>query len=139
MVTFIPKTSKFVKFQKKKIKNVSTKGTVLIFGTLGLKVTANGQLTSRQLAMVQLTLSKNLKKTGKYWIRSFSHRSITEKPLEVRMGKGKGHVSTWICRLKKGTIICEIATASGAFAQLLLRQISLKLPFSTSVIVKDKC
>lgn len=66
MVTFIPKTSKFVKFQKKKIKNVSTKGTVLIFGTLGLKVTANGQLTSRQLAMVQLTLSKNLKKTGKY-------------------------------------------------------------------------
>lgn len=134
---FIPKKTKFTKLQKKKIKTIPTKVLSLVYGAYALKVKQNCMLTSNQLEMLNLNLSKGTKKVGKYWIRPFSHFSITSKPLEVRMGKGKGYLDFWVAKLKRGTILCEVAGLSSQQASLLFKQISLKLPVQTLFISKN--
>ena len=98
---FIPKNTKFTKFQKKKVKNSPSKILDLNYGSFGLKVKQNCCLTSKQLEMIKVNLSKGTKKIGRYWIRIFPHFPVTAKPLEVRMGKGKGYINQWVCKLKR--------------------------------------
>ena len=138
-MSFIPKNIKFPKVQKKKIKNLTSTNTELVFGTVGLKIAENGFLTSKQLDMLKLLLSKSLKKQGQYWIRVFSHFPVTSKPLEVRMGKGKGYVDKWICKLKVGVILCEISGLSLKNSIQILKKISLKLPLLTIFVSKVQC
>lgn len=90
---FIPKKKEITKLQKSKIKISAVKNTILAFGEFGLKVKENSFITSNQLEMLRVFLVKKTKKVGKFWLRVFPHTPITSKPLEVRMGKGKGHVS----------------------------------------------
>jgi large subunit ribosomal protein L16 len=139
-MSFIPKKStKFQKLQKKKIKNLPTKNISLTFGVFGLKVSQNCFLTAKQLDTLKLHLSKGTKKVGRYWIRAFAHFPVTSKPLEVRMGKGKGYVDHWVCKLKKGSILCEISGVSAKQASVLLKKISLKLPVGTIFINSELC
>jgi len=133
---FIPKNTKFTKFQKKRIKNSPSKLLNLIYGSFGLKVKQNCWLTSTQIEMIKLHLSKGTKKIGRYWIRVFPHFPVTSKPLEVRMGKGKGYVDHWICKVKRGSIICELDGLSIKQAHNLFQKISLKIPSSTLFIKK---
>jgi large subunit ribosomal protein L16 len=91
---------------------------------------------SKHLAMIKLNLAKGTKKIGRYWIRVFSHFPVTAKPLEVRMGKGKGYVDHWVCKVKRGSIICEVAGLSENQINTLFRKISVKLPVGTMFIQK---
>jgi large subunit ribosomal protein L16 len=136
---FVPKITKFQKLQKKKIKNLSTKNTNLSFGSFGLKVKQNCFLTAKQLDMLKFYLAKGTKKIGRYWIRAFAHFPVTSKPLEVRMGKGKGYVDHYVCKSKKGSILCEISGVSAKQAAILLKKVSLKLPIGTIFINQELC
>ena len=133
---FIPKQTKFVKFQKKKIKNSSSNTLDLVYGYYGLKIKQNCYLTSKQLEMIKLNLAKGTKKIGRYWLRVFPHLPVTAKPLEVRMGKGKGYVDHWVCKINRGSILCELSGISEKQANNLLKKISLKIPVSTMFISK---
>lgn len=136
---FIPKNTKFTKLQKKKIKNSPSKTLDLVYGSFGLKIKQNCFLTSKQLDMIKLNLSKGTKKVGRYWIRVFSHFPVTAKPLEVRMGKGKGYVDHWICKVKRGSVLCELSGLSLKQSNTLLKKISLKLPVGSMFISKSLC
>lgn len=136
---FTPKNTKYQKFQKKKIKNLPTRNTSLAFGFFGLKVKESCFLTAKQLETLKFNLAKGTKKIGRYWIRVFAHTSVTAKPLEVRMGKGKGYVDHWVCKLKGGSILCELSGLPIKQALILLRKVSLKLPVNTIFISKDLC
>ena len=138
-MNFIPKSTNFLKLQKKKIKNLPTKNLNLVSGTFGLKATQNCFLTSKQIEMLKINLAKGTKKSGRYWIRVFPHFSVTSKPLEVRMGKGKGYVDHWVCKVKQGSIICELIGLSQKQATSLLKKISLKLPTNTMFVSKFSC
>lgn len=131
---FIPKNTKFIKFQKKKIKNSPSKILNLNHGSFGLKVKQNCCLTSTQIEMIKINLSKGTKKVGRYWIRVFPYFPVTAKPLEVRMGKGKGYIDHWICKVKRGSIICELSGLSEKQANNLFKKISLKIPSSTMFV-----
>ena len=133
---FVPKTTISLKFQKRRIKNAPSKGIQLSYGTFGLKVYENCLLTSKQLEMLRYSLSRGTKKVGQYWVRVFPHTAVTEKPLEVRMGKGKGYIDHYICKVKRGVVLCELAGLSLPQASLLLKKISLKLPVRTLFIHK---
>lgn len=133
---YIPKNTKFAKFQKKKIKQAQSKILELNYGSFGLKSKDNFYLTSGQLEMIKLNLAKGTKKVGRYWIRVFSHVPVTAKPLEVRMGKGKGYVDRWVCKITRGTIICELSGISEKQANGLFKKISLKLPIKTTFFTK---
>lgn len=133
---FTPKNTKFNKFQKNKIRHIPSSNLNLVYGVFALKAKNNGYLTVSQLNTLQLQLVRGTKKLGQYWIRVFPHVSITSKPLEVRMGKGKGYIATWIAKVKIGSIICEISGLSFREASILLKKISLKLPFTTLFIKK---
>nr|YP_009350069.1 50S ribosomal protein L16 [Spongospora subterranea]AIK19940.1 50S ribosomal protein L16 [Spongospora subterranea] len=137
-MNFIPKTTKFLNY-KKKIKNLPTKNLNLVNGTFGLKANQNCFLTSKQIEMIKLNLAKGTKKAGRYWIRVFPHFSVTAKPLEVRMGKGKGYIDHWICKIKRGSVICELFGLPAKQASFLLKKISLKLPVRTIYINKFSC
>jgi large subunit ribosomal protein L16 len=88
--------------------------------------------------MLKLSLSKGTKKIGRYWIRVFPHFPVTAKPLEVRMGKGKGYLDHWVCKVKRGSIICELSGLSEKQAKYLLNKISFKIPTTTMFISKLK-
>lgn len=133
---FIPKQTKFAKVQKKKIKNSLSNTSDLVYGYYGLKIKQNCCLTSQQLEMIKLNLAKGTKKVGRYWLRVFPHFPVTAKPLEVRMGKGKGYVDHWVCKLNRGSVICELFGLSEKQANILLRKVSLKLPVGTMFIKK---
>lgn len=91
---FIPKKKEFRKLQKKKVKISASRNNTLSFGDFGLKIKENYFLTSSQLEMIRIFLSKEIKKVGKFWLKVYPQHSVTSKPLEVRMGKGKGHISS---------------------------------------------
>lgn len=136
---FVPKSTKFMKLQKDKVKSVSAKMLTLVYGTFALKVKQSCFITSKQLEMIKLNLSKGTKKVGRYWIRVFPHFQVTAKPLEVRMGKGKGYVDHWVSKVRRGAIICEVSGVSSRQASLCLKNISLKLPMPTMFISKTQC
>lgn len=136
-MSFLPKRTKFLKLQKKKIKTIPTRMLLPCYGSCALKSKQNGVLTSTQFEMLSLKLAKGTKKVGKYWIRPFPHFSVTSKPLEVRMGKGKGYVDSWVAKVKQGTILCEISGLSTQKARALFKQIALKLPVQTFTITKN--
>lgn len=133
---FIPKNTKFSKFQKNKIKHFPSNNLNLTYGTYALKSKQNGYLNSSQLNTLKLQLAKGTKKIGHYWIRVFPHFATTAKPLEVRMGKGKGYINFWISKIKIGSVLCELSGLSFIQASNLLKKISLKLPVNTLLIKK---
>lgn len=136
---FVPKNTHFFKFQKKKVKNSPSSGLHLSYGLFGLKVKQNGLLTSKQLGMLKFHLARGTKKIGRYWIRVFPHTPVTAKPLEVRMGKGKGYVDHYVCKIKRGVVLCELSGLSLSQASSLFKKISLKLPIRTIFVHKNLC
>ena len=134
---FIPNKKELKKLQKKKIKTSAQSNNYLAFGDFGLKIMENYFITSKQLEMSRIILSKHTKKIGKFWIKVFPHSSVTAKPLEVRMGKGKGHISFWISKLKRGAVLFELSGLSKKSSIFVLRKLAVKLPFRTSIIIKN--
>lgn len=132
----LPNKTKYRKAQKggKKITGVANDGCYLAFGMYGLKSLSSGRLKSNQIEAARRSISRNLKRTGKLWIRVFPQIPVTSKPAEVRMGSGKGSVSYWMCRVKPGLMLFEVDGVPEELAMKALTKASAKLPFQTKVV-----
>ena len=128
-----PKQTKFKKFRKIRIKRIEHRQTSLEFGSFGLRTLEEGQISSKQIEAVRRVITRKLKRTGKLWIRIFPNTPVTKKPIEVRMGKGKGAVDHWVAVVKPGTIIYEIGEAKENLAKVALmsgaKQLSMRCNF----------
>ena len=137
-----PKKFKYKKMQKKKIKNYyitfTNKILDLNFGVYDIKSIEKGLIKLNQIESVRKSLSKEIKKLGKIWIRVFSTIVRSSKPAEVRMGKGKGNADYWAAPVKSGQILFEISNIKFSIAKNLLKKVSYKLPILTQFIKKYK-
>ena len=131
-----PKRTKYRKQFKGRNRGIATRGTEISFGQYGLKATAAGFITSRQIEAARRALTRHIKRGGKVWIRIFPDKPITKKPAEVRMGKGKGAPEYWVAVIKPGTILFEATGVSAELAQEALRLAQQKLPVSTRFVVR---
>jgi len=133
-----PQNLKFQKYYKKRyFKGIELRSNKLKFGYFGLKALNSGILTFKHLESGRKTINQILKRSGKIWIRVFPSLSMTKKPIEVRMGKGKGNVNKWISYIKPGTIIYELNSLSNLKAIEALKNASIKLPFKTKIVYKQ--
>jgi large subunit ribosomal protein L16 len=135
---FVPKKSKFKKQHKGKLPN-RVNGTdrsiyQLRIGSVGLKALSFDRLSSKQLEALRQTISKLVKKSGKVIISAFPDTPISKKPIEVRMGKGKGNVDRWVFKVKPGFVLCEIITDNRDTAILALETVQKKLSIKTKII-----
>src|SRR3954462_2566567 len=103
-----PARTKYRKQQKGRNKGVATRGAKVSFGDFGLKATGRGRLTARQIEAARRAMTRHVKRGGKIWIRVFPDKPITAKPLEVRMGSGKGGVEYWVAQIRPGKVLYEM-------------------------------
>jgi large subunit ribosomal protein L16 len=131
-----PKRVKYRRVQKGRIKGLAHKGSELSFGSFGLKALEAGRITNRQIESARIAVTRFMKREGKVWINIFPDKPITKKPLEVRMGKGKGALDHWVAIIKPGRIIFETEGVPLEVAQESLRLAAQKLPMKTKFIVR---
>lgn len=131
-----PKKSKFRKAHKMKPKGIASRGHQLAFGSFGLKSLERCWVTQRQLEAARVALTRFMKREGQSWIRVFPDKPITKKPLEVRMGKGKGAPEYWVAVVKPGTIMFEAEGVSLEVAKEAMRLAAQKLPVTTKFVVR---
>jgi large subunit ribosomal protein L16 len=127
-----PKRTKFRKQHKGRNNGTALRGSSVSFGEYGLKATTRGRLTARQIEAARRAISRHVKRSGKMWIRVFPDKPITKKPLEVRMGKGKGSVEYWVAQIKPGTMLYEIQGVSEELAREAFQLAAAKLPVKTT-------
>lgn len=130
-----PKRTKFRKQQKGRMKGISQRGHELSNGTFGIKSLESNFVTARQIEAARIAATRYMKREGSLWIKIFPDKPITKKPLEVRMGKGKGAVEYWAAVVKPGRILFEIGGVPYDTAKEALRLASQKLPVKTKFIV----
>ena len=128
-----PKSVKYKKFKKSKILKFEFKSNKLKFGTIGLKAVESGLITSRQIEASRQAIMRKIKRKGKLWIRIFPNLSVTAKPNEVRMGKGKGPFSHWSARVSGGQILFELCGSKRNLALAAFRTGGAKLPIKTKI------
>jgi len=133
-MVMMPKRVKYRKLQRGSRRGVATTGADLAFGEYGLKSLENGWLKNTQIEAVRVILVRQLHKGGKLWIRAFPDKSITKKPAEVRMGKGKGDIDHWVAVIKRGRVIFELGGVPEEYARQCFRLAAYKLPFKTKFI-----
>lgn len=132
-----PKRTKFRKLQKGRIKGPALRGAQISFGDIGLKAMEHGKLTNQQIEAARIAMMRHIKRGGKVWIRIFPDHSYTSKPLEVRMGKGKGAPAGWYAPVKPGRILYEIKGVSLELAREALVRAAHKLPIKTNIVVRE--
>nr|BET44520.1 MAG: 50S ribosomal protein L16 [Candidatus Aschnera chinzeii] len=130
-----PKRSKFRKMHKGRNRGLSV-DTNIIFGEFAMKAISRGILSARQIESARRAMTRAIKRQGKIWIRVFPDKPITKKPLEVRMGKGKGNVEYWVTPIQPGKIIYEINGVTEELAKTAFKLASAKLPIKTTFISK---
>jgi len=134
----MPKRTKFRKTQRGNRGGNAQKGTDVSFGDFGLQSLGRGWMTNRQIEACRITINRYLKRKGKVWIRIFPHKSVTGRPPETRMGKGKGAVEKWVAVIKPGTMLFEIAGVTEPEAREALRLASNKLGIRTRFVERNK-
>ncbi|TCS61491.1 50S ribosomal protein L16 [Primorskyibacter sedentarius] len=132
-----PKRTKFRKQFKGRIAGLAKGGSDLNFGTYGLKATQPERVTARQIEAARRAMTRHMKRQGRVWIRIFPDVPVTSKPTEVRMGKGKGSVDFWACKVKPGRVMFEIDGVDEDIAREALRLAAMKLPIKTRVVVRE--
>ena len=132
-----PKQTKFRKMHKGRNRGLAQSGNSIAFGEYALKATTRGRITARQIESARRAMTRSIKRGGNIWIRIFPDKPITKKPLEVRMGKGKGNVEYYVFRVKPGRIIFEIDGVSDLVAKEAFDRASSKLPIKTKVIKRN--
>lgn len=135
-MALMPKRVKYRKLLKGKRRGIATTGAELSFGEFGLKTLENGWLKNTQIEAVRVILARQLHKGGKLWIRVFPDKSITKKPAEVRMGKGKGEIDHWVAVVKRGRILFELGGVPEEYAKQCFRLAAYKLPFKMKFITR---
>jgi len=126
-----PKRTKFRKQMKGRNRGLAHRGSSISFGEYGLKAVARGRLTARPVEAARRALTRHVKRGGKIWIRVFPDKPITQKPLEVRQGKGKGNVEYWVAQIQPGKVLFEIEGVSEELALEAFSLAAAKLPFQT--------
>ena len=129
-----PKQVKYRKQRKGRIKGMESKSVNLTVGTYGLKALESGRVTARQIEATRRAITRKMKRRGRVWIRVFPATPITSKPVEVRMGKGKGNVDYWVCPVRQGKILYEIGGISHEIAMQALQAGAAKLPLLTRIV-----
>ena len=132
-----PKRSKHRKQFKGRIHGDAKGGTDLNFGTYGLKSTEPERVTARQIESARRAMTRHMKRQGRVWIRIFPDVPVTAKPIEVRMGKGKGSVDRWVCKVKPGRVMFEIDGVDEVVAKEALRLAAMTLPVPCRVITRE--
>ncbi|AMK77719.1 MULTISPECIES: 50S ribosomal protein L16 [Methylomonas] len=127
-----PKRTKFRKQHTGRNNGTALRGSSVSFGEYGLKSVSRGRMTARQIEAARRAISRHVKRGGKIWIRIFPDKPITKKPLEVRMGKGKGSVEYWVAQIKPGTMLFEIEGVSEELAREAFELAAAKLPVKTT-------
>ena len=130
-----PKKTKYRKVQKGRMKGNSGRGHQLSNGMFGIKSLDSNFLTSRQIEAARIAATRYMKREGQLWIKIFPDKPITKKPLEVRMGKGKGAVEYWAAVVKPGRILFEVGGVPIEIAQEALRLAAQKLPVKTKFVI----
>ena len=131
-----PKRTKFRKAHKGRIKGVATSGASLAFGEYGLKAVEPERVTARQIEAARRALTRHMKRAGRVWIRVFPDVPVSKKPLEVRMGSGKGAVELWVTRVKPGRILFELDGVPVQVAKEALELAAAKLPIKTRFVAR---
>ncbi|MFC0046673.1 MULTISPECIES: 50S ribosomal protein L16 [Rheinheimera] len=131
-----PKRTKFRKVHKGRNRGLATSGDKVSFGTFALKAVERGQMTSRQIESARRAMTRAVKRVGKIWIRVFPDKPMTQKPLEVRMGSGKGSVEYWVCQIRPGKVLYEMDGVSEELARHAFALASAKLPFKTTFVTR---
>ncbi len=126
-----PKRTKFRKQQKGRNRGLALRGSRVSFGEYGLKCTGRGRITARQIEAARRAISRHVKRGGRLWIRVFPDKPISKKPLEVRMGKGKGNPEYWVALVQPGMVLYEIQGVDESLARQAFKLASAKLPVST--------
>ena len=133
-----PKRTKFRKPHKVSYEGKAKGNKQVDFGEFGLMALEGAWIDARQIESARIAISKRLLKTGKVWIRIFPHMSLTKKPLEVRMGSGKGSPEKWVAVVKAGTVMFEIANVSEELMREALRAAGNKLPIKVKIVKKGE-
>ncbi|MPY26855.1 50S ribosomal protein L16 [Shewanella psychropiezotolerans] len=131
-----PKRTKFRKMFKGRNRGLAN-GTEVSFGDFGLKAVGRGRLTARQIEAARRAMTRHIKRQGQIWIRVFPDKPITSKPLEVRMGKGKGNVEYWVCQIQPGKVLYEMDGVSEELAREAFALAAAKLPLKTTFVTKS--
>ncbi|QKT04119.1 50S ribosomal protein L16 [Ectothiorhodospiraceae bacterium 2226] len=132
-----PKRTKFRKQMKGRNRGLAQAGNKVSFGEFGLKATTRGRLTARQIEAARRTMTRHIKRGGKVWIRVFPDKPISKKPLEVRMGKGKGSVEYWVAQIQPGRVLYEMEGVSEEVAREAFRLAAAKLPVLTAFVTRQ--
>ena len=134
----LPRKTKFRKAMKGRNDGVATRGTEINFGKYGLKSLSNERITSRQIEAARRAMTRYIKRGGKIWIRIFPHKSITKKPAETRMGKGKGAPEGWVAVVKPGAVLYEMEGVTEEVAREAFRLAAHKLPIATKFLSRER-
>ena len=134
----LPKRVKYRRQHRPDTKGRSKGGNEVSFGDYGLQATTASWITARQIEAARIAMTRYMKRGGKVWINIFPHTPITKKPLEVRMGSGKGAVEQWVANVKPGRILFEVAGVEEAVAREALRLAGHKLPVKTKFVVREE-
>lgn len=132
----LPKRTKFRKVQTGRNRGLAIRGSKVSFGEYALKATGRGQMTSRQIEAGRRALTRKVKRGGKIWIRVFPDKPITSKPLEVRMGKGKGNVEYWVAQIQPGRVLYEMDGVPESLAREAFALAAAKLPVGTTFVTR---
>ena len=127
-----PKRTKFRKQQKGRNRGLAVRGGRVSFGEFALKASERGRMTARQIEAARRTITRHVKRGGKLWIRVFPDVPVTKKPIEVRMGKGKGNVEYWVALIQPGKVLYEIEGVSEELAREAFSLAAAKLPVQTT-------
>lgn len=130
----LPKRVKYRKTQRGRVRGKANRGTTVAFGYYGLKALEGAWITNRQIEAARIAINRYLKREGKLWIRIFPDKPVTKKPLETRMGSGKGSPEFWVAVVRRGKILFEVGGVPKESAQEALRLASHKLPIKTKFV-----
>ena len=131
-----PKQTKFRKMHKGRNRGLAQNGNTIAFGRFGLVASDRGRITARQIEAARRAMTRYIKRGGNIWIRIFPDKPITKKPLEVRMGKGKGNVEYWVCQIQPGRVLYEMEGVSEELAREAFSLAAAKLPFKTTFVTR---
>ncbi len=132
-----PKRTKFRKQFKGRNRGLATTGNKVSFGQFGLQAAERGRITARQIEAARRAMTRHIKRGGKIWIRVFPDVPISKKPLEVRMGKGKGNVEYWVCKIQPGRMLYEMEGVTEQIAREAFKLAAAKLPFKTNFVIRQ--
>jgi large subunit ribosomal protein L16 len=133
----MPKRVKYRKLHKGRMGGKATRGGSISFGDFGLQAAECGWLTARQIEAARIAMTRHVKRGGKIWIRVFPHKSVTRKPAETRMGKGKGAPEGWVAVVKPGSVLYEMEGVTKEVAKEAFRLAAHKLPIATKFLARE--